>query len=135
MGNPKFPHYIRIIAGVYVIYLAYKIFRGGILGGDMQGGQRILGIAAIILFVGAGAYFAITSFRALGGIRKEQEEQALAEAAPDAVETPELPEDVTDVDDPEAEGEVLEAEAEEVTEEVTEEVSGEVVEDAESDRL
>ena len=34
---------MRVIAGAYLAYLGYKILKGGVLGGEMTGGSKILG--------------------------------------------------------------------------------------------
>lgn len=65
MRNEKMSYLIRIVAGGYLIYLAYKIFQGSILTGEMTGGKKVLGIVACLLFVAAGAFFLVTSLRRL----------------------------------------------------------------------
>ena len=39
MKNPKFTLGIRIIAGCYLIYLAYQIISGGLMKGELHSGQ------------------------------------------------------------------------------------------------
>ena len=92
MRNEKMSYLIRIIAGGYLIYLAYKLFQGGILEGNMTGNNRILGIGACVLFVAAGAYFVVSSIRKLLLLNQtsqeeaEDQEAAAEEAEPEAIE-------------------------------------------------
>ena len=77
MRNEKMSYLIRIVAGGYLIYLAYKLFQGSIITGEMTGGKKALGIAACLLFVVAGAFFVVTSLRRL---------MLLSQASPEELE-------------------------------------------------
>ncbi len=77
MRNEKMSYLIRIVAGGYLIYLAYKLFQGGIITGEMTGGKKALGIVACLLFVVAGAFFVVTSLRRL---------MLLSQASPEELE-------------------------------------------------
>ncbi len=71
----------RIIAGAYLMYLAYSIYTGS---GEIVGAEKIAFIGAIVIFVAVGAYIIVTSLRAMqrgeyeGGAadhRKDAEEE------------------------------------------------------------
>lgn len=52
----------RIVAGAYLIYLAYSIYTGS---GNIEGGEKIAFIAAIAIFLVVGAAVVFTSLRAM----------------------------------------------------------------------
>lgn len=52
----------RIVAGAYLIYLAYSIYTGS---GNIEGGEKIAFIAAIFIFVIVGAVIVFNSLRAM----------------------------------------------------------------------
>ena len=52
----------RIVAGGYLIYLAYSIYTGS---GSIEGGEKIAFIAAIVIFVIVGAVIVLQSLRAM----------------------------------------------------------------------
>ena len=58
MRNPRTSYIIRIIAGGYLIYLAYQIITGGLMTGEMQGRAKLIGIVASALFIVTGAFIA-----------------------------------------------------------------------------
>ena len=60
MKNPKFSLGIRIVAGCYLIYLAYQITKGGLLGEEnLQGGKFAIALIGVIVFVIVGVLIAI----------------------------------------------------------------------------
>ena len=79
----------RIVAGAYLIYLAYSIYTGS---GNVEGGEKIAFIASIVIFVIVGAGIVLTSLRALqrgeyeggaadpgkGGDRKEEKKEEVS---------------------------------------------------------
>lgn len=77
---------IRIVAGVYLLYLAYSIYNSQ---SEVQGAEKFVFLAAMILFVVVGAVIAGTSLRAMqrgeyaGGAgdpgREREEEKDAAE--------------------------------------------------------
>ena len=71
----SFRHLMRVIAGAYLAYLGYKILRGGVLGGEMTGGSKILGIVFSILFIGIGVGLAVIALRNMGRARELEREQ------------------------------------------------------------
>ena len=71
----------RVIAGGYLIYLAIKLIRDGILTGEMQGNARVFGILASALFIVAGAFFIIQAFRWMSRMSQQEEEEQNEEAA------------------------------------------------------
>ena len=87
---------MRVIAGAYLAYLGYKILRGRVLGGEMTGGSKILGIVFSILFIGIGAGLAVIALRNMGRAReleREQQENAEEEIVDEAPAEP-VPEEV-----------------------------------------
>ncbi|MBR2562808.1 MAG: hypothetical protein IKE31_11800 [Eubacterium sp.] len=92
MRNSNFQHLIRVVAGVYVAYLGYKILRDGIVGGGMEEKYRILGIVFSILFIVVGAGLAVLALRNLNRARemeRERQEEEMEAAASDTKESPE----------------------------------------------
>ena len=89
MRNERLGYLIRIVAGVYLIYLSVKLIREGILTGDMQGKNMVLIIVACVLFIGAAVFFIVSSIvnltRFLASVKNQEEE----EAADKIEETPE----------------------------------------------
>ena len=73
MRNPRTAYIIRIIAGGYLIYLAYQIITGGLMTGEMQGRAKAIGIVASALFIVTGAFIA---GHALFHLRRVGEEAA-----------------------------------------------------------
>lgn len=59
----KFQVIIRMVVGVYLCYLVYNLIKAGALV-NTQGGEKILMIAAVILFTVAGVFFFIKGFKA-----------------------------------------------------------------------
>ena len=53
---------LRTVAGLYLLYLAYSIYNGA---GNVEGAEQIAFIAAIGIFVIAGAVVVVASLRAL----------------------------------------------------------------------
>ena len=52
--NPNSSNILHIVAGLYLLYLAYNLFRDGVLNGEMVGNMRIVGILASVVFFAAG---------------------------------------------------------------------------------
>ncbi len=101
MRNEKMSYLIRIIAGGYLIYLAYKLFQGSIMTGEMTGGKKVLGIAACLLFLVAGAFFVITSLRHLMLLSQARPEEEEAEG--EAIEGENLEDEAIEGETPEKE--------------------------------
>ena len=81
--NSKFKDGIRIAAAVYLIYLAVEIIQDGLIGGQMQGKMRIVGIIAVIGFIAFGVVVSIWSVKDLMKMDEEEKtEQASGEAEP-----------------------------------------------------
>ena len=74
MRNEKFSYVIRVIAGAYLIYLAYQLIQG-VMNGENE--NYALGIGGGVLFIVAGAAFVIFSIRGLmrGGQENAQNEE------------------------------------------------------------
>lgn len=58
-GNNSFRYVIRIIAGVYLLYLAWNLM-GGLRSGETSGFVFIIGIAVFII---AGVFFILDALR------------------------------------------------------------------------
>ncbi|MBR2188955.1 MAG: hypothetical protein IJ860_06085 [Eubacterium sp.] len=86
MGNPKFTQGIRMVAGVYLIYLAYQVIRDGLIGGGMTGRNFWIGLVGVIVFIGAGLYFAIRASKEMMRLQREDRERLAQEAAEEAAE-------------------------------------------------
>lgn len=54
---------LYIVAGFYLIYLGYKLFRGSIIDHELSGGSMIAGAVFSIVFIVFGAVFLILTFR------------------------------------------------------------------------
>ena len=59
----KFQVIIRMVVGVYLCYLVYKLIKDGALV-NTQGVEKIIMIAAVVLFAVAGVFFFIKGFKA-----------------------------------------------------------------------
>ena len=59
----KFQVIIRMVVGVYLCYLVYKLIKDGALV-RTQGVEKIIMIAAVVLFTAAGVFFFIKGFKA-----------------------------------------------------------------------
>ena len=70
--NSKFKDGIRIAAAVYLIYLAVEIIQDGLIGGQMQGKMRIVGIIAVIGFIAFGVVVSIWSVKDLMKMDEEK---------------------------------------------------------------
>ena len=79
----------RIVAGAYLIYLAYSIYTGS---GNVEGGERIAFIAAIVIFVIVGAVIVLQSLRAL---QRGEYEGGAADPGKDADQKAEKKEEVS----------------------------------------
>jgi len=77
MRSPNSSNVLQIVAGVYLIYLAYKLFTEGILQGEMTGGMFFVGIIASAVFVVLGGIFAGKSLYQM--MRPQDEEESLEE--------------------------------------------------------
>ena len=60
----NFRYIARVIAGLYLIYLAYQLFTGIRSGSIAEGMQQYVMIGAIILFVATGIFLLVTTARA-----------------------------------------------------------------------
>ena len=86
---------LRVVAGLYLLYLAYKLFREGILQGEMVGGMRIVGIVASAVFFVVGAILSASYIKGMLKPEEVPEEtaedtEAISSAEPgDAAETEE----------------------------------------------
>ena len=100
MRNPNIQHILRIVVGVYVAYLGYKILRDGIVGGGMEGNSRILGLVFSIIFIVVGVGLAILALRNLNRAREAEQErqEEEARAAAEAQELPEVRETMAKTD-------------------------------------
>lgn len=84
--NSKFKDGIRIAAAIYLIYLAVEIAQDGLIGGQMQGKMRIVGVIAVIGFIAFGVVVTIWSVKdliKLGGEEKADEESDSLPASAD----------------------------------------------------
>jgi hypothetical protein len=80
MGNPRVRYEIRLVAGAYVIYLAVKIAMD-LVDKKVEDVPLAISTLAIILFVVAGSYFAISSIIQLKKIYDEDKRLKAEEAA------------------------------------------------------
>ena len=80
-ANPKFRHGIRVVAGCYLIYLAYQVIRDGIVKGGLQGRELVIGVAGSVAFIIIGVLLAVTSSRKLVNIQKAERLLKETEAA------------------------------------------------------
>ncbi len=80
MDNPRVRYEIRLVAGAYVIYLAVRIAMD-LFRGKASEAPLVISALAIILFVVAGSYFAISSIIQLKKIYDEDKKQKAEEAA------------------------------------------------------
>lgn len=64
----------RVIAGGYLIYLGVRLFRDGVLSGEMVGSHKFLGILFSVLFVVFGIVFAVHAIRWMAQNSEEEEE-------------------------------------------------------------
>ena len=69
----------RVIAGGYLIYLGVRLFRDGVLSGEMVGSHKFLGILFSVLFVIFGIVFAVHAIRWMAKNSEEEEEAGEAE--------------------------------------------------------
>ena len=84
----KFQVIIRMIVGVYLCYIVFKLIKDGAIV-KTQGVEKIIMIAAVVLFSVAGVFFFIRGFKAFKGRKYfdpntddfSEEGQAAAEAA------------------------------------------------------
>ena len=87
MKNPKFSLGIRIVAGCYLIYLAYQITKGGLLGKEnLHGWQFAVALIGVIVFVVVGVVIAYQSSKALMEMQREEKLKAAEEAAEQAAQ-------------------------------------------------
>ncbi|MBQ9321973.1 MAG: hypothetical protein IJ239_06450 [Eubacterium sp.] len=88
MKNPKFTLGIRIIAGCYLIYLAYQIISGGLMKGELHSGQWQFWVSLIgsIVFIIVGIIIAYQASSALMTMRKEEKLKIAEEAVEEAVQ-------------------------------------------------
>ena len=93
MNNKNMRYIFRIVASLYLCYLAYQIWQSSFINGELTGANRYIALAAVIIFPASALGFIISS---IIGIRKDRLEQASGaeEAAePETAET-EVPETV-----------------------------------------
>ena len=126
-NNPKFRFGIRIVAGCYLIYLAYQIIRDGLIGGGMTGGNRYVGIIGSAAFIIIGLGLAIKSSRDMMAFQKEENALAAQEAAAEAAQ------DLEEVQAIETQEEETEDSTEEEAEDVPEEETKDVPEKEQAD--
>ncbi|MBR0398374.1 MAG: hypothetical protein IJI10_08905 [Eubacterium sp.] len=87
MKNPKFTLGIRVVAGCYLIYLAYVITRDGLLGKEnLQGWQFGVALAGVIVFVVVGILIAYQASKTLMAMHREEKLKAAEEAAEQAAQ-------------------------------------------------
>ena len=87
MKNPKFTLGIRVVAGCYLIYLAYVITRDGLLGKEnLQGWQFGVALAGVIVFVIVGILIAYQASKTLMAMHREEKLKAAEEAAEQAAQ-------------------------------------------------
>jgi TRAP-type C4-dicarboxylate transport system permease small subunit len=91
MRNEKFSNGIRIVAGGYLIYLAYQLIQGVITG---ENDSPALGIGGGVLFIAAGAAFIVLSIRSMIRLSAEgQSEEQNGEPAEEQEKTIETTEE------------------------------------------
>ena len=87
MKNPKFTLGIRVVAGCYLIYLAYVITRDGLLGKEnLQGWQFGVALAGVSVFVVVGILIAYQASKTLMAMHREEKLKAAEEAAEQAAQ-------------------------------------------------
>ena len=75
MGNRRnISGIFRIIAGGYLIYLGIRLFRDGVLTGEMTGSHKVLGILFSIVFIVFGISFAVHAVRWMAKNSSQEEE-------------------------------------------------------------
>lgn len=74
----NFKDTIRNIAGLYLIYLAYKII-SDIIKGNITDINPALGISTAVIFAAFGIYIIIDSYKRMKREKKKQQEEAEAE--------------------------------------------------------
>lgn len=73
--SPKLYYYIRLIAAIYLIYIAYNLLKNW---NQIESGERMLILASIIIFIFAGIAIAVISAKGLYKISQD-EKRARAE--------------------------------------------------------
>ena len=87
MKNPKFTLGIRVVAGCYLIYLAFVITRDGLLGKEnLHGWQFGVALVGVIVFVIVGILIAYQASKTLMAMHREEKIQAAEEAAEQAAQ-------------------------------------------------
>ncbi len=93
--NQNSSNILRVVAGLYLLYLAYQLFKDGILNGEMVGTMRIVGIAAMAVFFVTGVILT-GSFIKSQLKPAEEPEDAEEMKKPSAAEAQEDAEETTD---------------------------------------
>lgn len=114
MGNGKGMYYIRIVAGLYICYVAVKLIMGLINGTD--GMHPAIAVISAVVFLACGAYFAISSIKYLYQHRNDTVEPSADDKMEDLEEAEESLESLSD----KTEAEVEVAKAEEAVEQAKE---------------
>ena len=100
MRNEKIYYGIRLIAGAYIIYLAYNVLKDAAAGKIEE--NTALFVVLGIVFIVAGAAFIVWGVRGLKNSMSPDSRDAEEDAVESgAGESAELPEDVQDADEPE----------------------------------
>lgn len=74
LSNPKFPYIIRIIAAIYIVYLAISLI-GEIQKGAVTGGMMALGIIGIIAFFAFSVWAVYSSVKGLMAEQRRTNDQ------------------------------------------------------------